>query len=132
MDMVFNYLPDALYTSVRNHNYGNPWFSETTNEGNTASANNNRTKMTPRDSCKNPKIPCPICEERQRRPLATYIRSKSRQDRKEAQSIPEDDGENVETVASDNCQQSEAPVSPQQTQTAKWDYSHYTIEVTQI
>jgi hypothetical protein len=33
MDMVFNYLPDALYTSVRNHNYGNPWFSETTNEG---------------------------------------------------------------------------------------------------
>ena len=31
-----------------------------------------------RDSCKD----CPICQERQRRPLATYIRSKSRQDRK--------------------------------------------------
>ena len=35
-------------------------------------------RVPARDSCKD----CPICLERQRRPLATYIRSKSRQDRK--------------------------------------------------
>jgi hypothetical protein len=34
MDMVFNYLPDVFcYQSVRNHNYGNSWLNETTNEG---------------------------------------------------------------------------------------------------
>nr|AGM32550.1 hypothetical protein [Coptotermes formosanus] len=120
MDMVFNYLPDVFcYQSVRNHNYGNSWLNETTNEGNIASADHNRTKKTPRDSCKDPKVSCPICEERQRRPLATYIRTKSRQDRKEDQSIPEDDGENVEAAASDNGQKSEARVTPQQTPAAK-------------
>jgi hypothetical protein len=87
--------------------------------GNIASADHNRTKKTPRDSCKDPKVSCPICEERQRRPLATYIRTKSRQDRKEDQSIPEDDGENVEAAASDNGQKSEARVTPQQTPAAK-------------
>jgi hypothetical protein len=34
MDMAFNYLPDVFsYQSVRNHNYGNSWFGETTSEG---------------------------------------------------------------------------------------------------
>ena len=34
MDMVFNYLTDVFsYQSVRNYNYGNSWYDETTNEG---------------------------------------------------------------------------------------------------
>jgi len=120
MDLFFNYLPDVFsYQSLRNHNYSNSWFGETTNEGNTTSTDHNRTKTTPRDSCKDPKVSCPICQERQRRPLATYIRSKSRQDRKEDQTIPEDEGEDGEATASDSAQKSEAPVGTQQTQTAK-------------
>lgn len=104
----------------------------TSSTGNTTSTNHNRTKTTPRDSCKDPKVSCPICQERQRRPLATYIRSKSRQDRKEDQTILEDEGEDGETAASDNAQKSEAHVGTQQTPTAKWDYSHYTTDITQI
>lgn len=33
MDMVFNYLPDVFYQSLRHHNYENSWLNETTNEG---------------------------------------------------------------------------------------------------
>jgi len=34
MDMVFNYLPDVFsYQSLRNQNYSNSWFGETTDEG---------------------------------------------------------------------------------------------------
>lgn len=79
----------------------------------------NRTKKIPRDSCKDSKDSCPICQERQRRPLATYIRSKSRQDRKEDQSILEEECEIEETASSACDQKSEAPVSPQQTETTK-------------
>lgn len=115
MDMIFNYLPDVFsYQSLRHHNYENSWLSETTNQGSTARTGHNRTKMTARDFCKDPKASCPICQERQRRPLATYIRSKSRQDRKEDQSILEEDCENEEATSSASDQKSEASVKPQE------------------
>ncbi|KAJ9595967.1 hypothetical protein L9F63_012860 [Diploptera punctata] len=88
MDMVFNYLPDVFsYQSTRHYNYENNWLNDTTNRDSRVQyGSNNRPqaqgtvpKRVPRESCKD----CPICQERQRRPLASYIRSKSRQDRKQ-------------------------------------------------
>ncbi|XP_021939945.1 uncharacterized protein LOC110839758 isoform X2 [Zootermopsis nevadensis] len=120
MDMVFNYLPDVFYQSLRHHNYENSWLNETTNEDRKTRTGHNRTKKIPQDSCKDSRDPCPICQERQRRPLATYIRSKSRQDRKEDQRILEEECEIEETTSSSACdQKSGSPVSPRQTEAAK-------------
>ncbi|PSN43448.1 hypothetical protein C0J52_02648 [Blattella germanica] len=100
MDMVFNYLPDVFsYQSMRHLNYENNWLQDGTNKdaqlkyGAVPKANNN--KKSPREPCKDSKDSCPICQERQRRPLATYIRSKSRQDKKEDNSILEEEAEEL-------------------------------------
>nr|CAD7202479.1 unnamed protein product [Timema douglasi] len=56
-------------------------------------------------SGKSSKGNCPICQEKQRRPLANYIRSKSTQDRKKETSICEEDEEEEEEATSSKDQQ---------------------------
>lgn len=116
MDMVFNYLPDVFsYNSLRHYNYENSGFNESANKDlNRARSGQNKTKKSTRDPCKETKDSCPICQERQRRPLATYIRSKSRQDRKEDTSILEEESENEETPQGVD-EKGDAAVSAQQT-----------------
>ncbi|XP_067001520.1 uncharacterized protein fok [Anabrus simplex] len=89
MDLVYNSLPDVFSnTSMRHMSYDTPWLSDTSTTGRFYGGN-----KKPKEKCsdgKGGKDSCPICQERQRRPLATYIRSKSRQDRKEDSSIKEE------------------------------------------
>ncbi|GLH01287.1 uncharacterized protein GBIM_07461 [Gryllus bimaculatus] len=118
MDLVFNALPDVFtYQSLRHASYDAPWLNDTNaNKGRRAPVQQQQQQRRPsnggnrvggragRDSCDN----CPLCQEKQRRPLATYIRSKSRQDRREDASIQEEDEEA-------EAQEEEAGASPAST-----------------
>ncbi|XP_069697569.1 uncharacterized protein [Periplaneta americana] len=125
MDMVFNYLPDVFsYNSLRHNNYENSWLNESANKDtNRARSGYNKPKKSPREPCKDTKDSCPICQERQRRPLATYIRSKSRQDRKEDNSILEEECEDEEILEEDSKfaadEKNEASATLQKTRNSK-------------
>ncbi|XP_049816710.1 uncharacterized protein LOC126263649 [Schistocerca nitens] len=87
---VYNSLPDVFtYHSLKHSGYEYTWTTQQDHKGSKASAGTNKNKA----SCpgaKASKEPCPICQEKQRRPLSTYIRSKSRQDHKNDACIEEE------------------------------------------
>nr|CAD7427130.1 unnamed protein product [Timema monikensis] len=67
----------------------------------TDSYRGNANQKVPACGSKSSKGNCPICQEKQRRPLANYIRSKSTQDRKKETSICEEEEEEEATSSKD-------------------------------
>ncbi|XP_063233982.1 uncharacterized protein LOC134537456 [Bacillus rossius redtenbacheri] len=103
MDLVYNYMPDVYsYQAARHTASYDYWPNENATKKDCYRGNKKPAKKTPACSGKSSRDNCPICQERQRRPLASYIRSKSREEKKldasieEAEEEEEEEGEREE------------------------------------